>query len=75
MVAVIVTTGESPWLEETLSSLAAQHYQELSVLVLVSGDESDPTQRVGRILPEAFVRLLPGRPGYAAASNEALGMV
>ncbi len=75
MVAVVVTTGASPWLEETLSSLAAQHYEELSVLVLVTGDESDPTQRVGRILPEAFVRLLPGRPGYAAASNEALGMV
>ena len=75
VVAVVVTTGASPWLEETLSSLAAQHYEELSVLVLVTGDESDPTQRVGRILPEAFVRLLPGRPGYAAASNEALGMV
>ncbi|MGO8861804.1 MAG: glycosyltransferase [Acidimicrobiales bacterium] len=75
VVAVVVTTGASPWLEETLSSLAAQSYEELSVLVLVSGDESDPTRRVGRILPDAFVRLLPGRPGYAAASNEALGMV
>jgi GT2 family glycosyltransferase len=58
-----------------MSSLEGQSYEELSVLVLVSGDESDPTERVGRILPEAFVRLLPGRPGYAAASNEALGMV
>jgi GT2 family glycosyltransferase len=75
VVAVVVTTGASPWLEETLSSLAAQGYDELSVLVLVSDDESDPTVRVGRILPDAFVRILPGRPGYAAASNEALGMV
>jgi GT2 family glycosyltransferase len=75
VVAVVVTTGESPWLEESLASLAAQQYEELSVLVLVTGEVADPTVRVGRILPEAFVRLLPGRPGYAAASNEALGMV
>jgi len=75
VVAVVVTTGRGPWLEETLASLAAQNYGELSVLVLVTDDEFDPTVRVGRILPEAFVRVLPGRPGYAAASNEALGMV
>src|ERR1700722_18879763 len=75
VVAVVVTTGAGPWLEEELSSLAAQSYEELSVLVLVTGEGPDPTERVGRILPEAFVRLLPGRPGYAAASNEALGMV
>jgi GT2 family glycosyltransferase len=75
VVAVVVTTGASPWLEETLSSLAAQQYDELSVLVLVTDHESDPTVRVGRILPDAFVRILPGRPGYAAASNEALSMV
>jgi GT2 family glycosyltransferase len=75
VVAVVVTTGRGPWLDETLASLASQHYEELSVLVLVTDDGFDPTVRVGRILPEAFVRLLPGRPGYAAASNEALGMV
>ncbi len=75
VVAVVVTTGAGAWLEETLASLEAQHYPELSVLVLVTGDEADVTARVGRILPEAFVRFLPGRPGYAAASNEALGMV
>ena len=33
------------------------------------------SERVARVLPDAFVRHLPGRPGYAAASNEALGMV
>jgi GT2 family glycosyltransferase len=75
VVAVVVTTGSGPWLEPTLASLAAQHYEELSVLVLVTGEGSDPTERVGRILPDAFVRLLPGGPGYAAASNEALSMV
>jgi GT2 family glycosyltransferase len=76
VVAVVVTSDPGPWLEEALSSLAAQDYEELSVLVL-STAEDDPglTERVARVLPDAFVRQLPGRPGYAAASNEALGMV
>jgi GT2 family glycosyltransferase len=75
VVAVVVTTGPGPWFDEALASLAAQDYEELSVLVLATGDGPDPTQRVGRILPDAFVRRLPGMPGYAAAANEALGMV
>jgi GT2 family glycosyltransferase len=76
VVAVVVTTAPGPWFEEALLSLAAQDYQELSVLVLANGDDpGDVTERVGRILPEAFVRHLPGRPGYAEAANEALGMV
>ena len=76
VVAVVVTTGPGTWLEEALSSLAAQDYEEMAVLVL-SAEEDDPevTERVARVLPDAFVRHLPGRPGYAAASNEALGMV
>ncbi len=75
VVAVLVTTGASPWLDESLASLAAQEYEELSVLVLVTGDHPDVAVRVGRLLPEAFVRFLPDQPGYAAASNEALDMV
>ena len=76
VVAVVVTTDPGPWLDEALTSLAAQDYEELSVLVLSTG-EDDPgvLVRVARVLPDAFVRHLPGRPGYAAASNEALGMV
>ncbi len=76
VVAVVVTTDPGPWFEEALSSLAAQDYGELSVLVLSSGDDAaGVTDLVGRILPDAFVRHLPGHPGYAAATNEALGMV
>ena len=76
VVAVVVTADPGPWFDEALSSLAAQDYGELSVLVLSSGaDTAAVTERVGRILPDAFVRHLPGRPGYAAASNEVLGMV
>ncbi len=76
VVAVVVTTEPGPWFEEALSSLATQDYEELSVLVLATGDDGDGvTRRVGRILPDAFVRHLPDRPPYTAASNEALAMV
>jgi GT2 family glycosyltransferase len=75
VVAVVVTTDPGPWFEEALSSLAAQDYPELSVLVLATGDDAHVAARVGRILPDAFVRQLPGHPGYGAAANEALSMV
>ncbi len=57
VVAVMVTTEPGPWFEEALSALAAQDYQELSILVLSNGAQSDEvTERVGRVLPDAFVR-------------------
>ncbi len=76
VVAVMVTTEPGPWFDQALSSLAAQDYGEFSVLVLVTGDDTpEVTERVGRVLPDAFVRHLPGRPSYGAATNEVLGMV
>jgi GT2 family glycosyltransferase len=76
VVAVMVTTESGPWFEEALSSLASQDYGELSVLVLATGDDTpEVTERVSRLLPDAFVRHLPGRPSYAAATDEVLGMV
>ena len=75
VVAILVTTDPGPWFEETLQALAAQDYSNLSVLVLVAGGSSDPTEVVARGLPEAFVRRLPESEGFAAAVDEALWMV
>jgi GT2 family glycosyltransferase len=75
VVAVVVTRDPGPWFEETLTSLADQRYDELDVLVLVAGGDEDPTARVGRVLPEAFVRRLPDPVGYSSAANAVLGMV
>ncbi len=76
VVVVVVTTDPGPWFEEALASLGAQDYQELSVLVLSAGDdEAAVVKRVGRVLPDAFVRHLPGRPGYGETANKALEMV
>ena len=75
VVAVIVTHDPGPWFEETLQSLAAQDYPELSVLVLDAGSVVDPTPRVAAILPGAFVRRLPENRGFAATADTVLGMV
>lgn len=75
VVAVVVTTDPGPWFDDVLQALAAQDYDNLSVLVLVSGGTVDPTETVARYLPEAFVRRLPDGGGFAAAVDEALTMV
>jgi GT2 family glycosyltransferase len=75
VVAVVVTRDPGPWFEETLAGLAAQDYAELSVLVMVSGGEEDPTARVAAVLPSAYVRRLEDDRGFGAAVDEAVGMV
>ena len=75
VVAILPTRDPGPWFEETLAALAAQDYPALSVLVLVTGGGDDPTERVARWLPSAFVRRLGGDRTYAQAVDEALGMV
>jgi len=75
VVAVVVTCDSGSWLEEALEALAAQDYPNLSVLVIDANSAEDPTPRVARILPDAFVRRLPANRGYAASANEALKLV
>jgi GT2 family glycosyltransferase len=75
VVAVIVTCNPGEWFEETLQAFASQDYPELSVLVLDAASDVDPTPRVARVLPGAFVRLLPTNKGFGASANEVLTMV
>ncbi len=75
VVAVIVTTGSGPGLEAAAASLAAQNYEELSILVLANGDANQVAERVAGVAPHAFVRLLEENHGFGAACNEAALMV
>jgi GT2 family glycosyltransferase len=75
VVAVVVTTGPAPLLGATLGSLAAQDYEELSVLVLANGDTDGMAEVVAGAHPSAFLRVLEANDGFAAACNEVLGMV
>jgi len=74
VVAVVVTTGSAPGLEATLSSLVAQSYEELSLLVMANGSSDHVAARVASIAPSAFVRVLDENRGFAAACNEAAVM-
>jgi GT2 family glycosyltransferase len=75
VVAVLVTRDPGPWFEVALAALAAQDYEEMVVLVLVSGGSTDPTAQLAAVLPDAFVRRLEEDRGFGSAANEALGMV
>ncbi|HEV7958410.1 MAG TPA: glycosyltransferase family 2 protein, partial [Acidimicrobiales bacterium] len=75
VVAVVVTTGAGPGLEAATASLAAQNYEELSLLVLANGDATHVAERVASVAPNAFVRVLEENRGFGAACNEAALMV
>ncbi|MEL7209548.1 MAG: glycosyltransferase family 2 protein, partial [Actinomycetota bacterium] len=73
--AIVVTHDPGDWLEEVLEGLAAQDYDELSVLVVDAGSRTDLTDRVAATHPHAFVRHLDENPGFAAAANAGAEMV
>ncbi|MBW3627553.1 MAG: glycosyltransferase, partial [Actinobacteria bacterium] len=75
VVAVVVTRDAGPWFEDCLSSLGAQDYPNLSVLVIDAGSEEDPLPRVAAVLEDAYVRHLGHNPGFGAAANEVLEVV
>jgi GT2 family glycosyltransferase len=73
--AIVVTHDPGDWLEEVLEGLAAQDYDELSVLVVDAGSSEDLQHRIGASHPHAFVRRLEENPGYSAAANIGASMV
>ncbi len=75
VVAVVVAHDPGPWFEETLASLAAQDYAELSVLILDADSRDDLAARVAAVLPTAFVRRFDENRGFGATVNEVRTMV
>lgn len=69
VVAVMVTRNPGPWFDEALSSLAAQDYSNLAVLVIDAASDTDPTARVASVLPDAYVLRLDDNPGFGTAAN------
>ena len=75
VVAVVVTTGPGTGLEAALTSIVAQDYGELSLLVVANGSDELIAARVAAVAPLAFVRTLEHNRGFSAACNEASLMV
>lgn len=68
----MVTHDPGPWFEESLSSLAAQDYPRLQVIVIDAGATAGVEQRVAQVLPDASVAPLLSNPGFARAANQML---
>ncbi|HEX7520491.1 MAG TPA: glycosyltransferase, partial [Acidimicrobiia bacterium] len=73
--AVVVTRNPEPGLDDTLRSLAAQDYPDLTILVIDVASDDDPTPRIANVLPGAYVKRLAESVGFAGAANEALATV
>lgn len=75
VVAVVVTSAAGEHLEAAMGGLGEQDYPGLTILVIDAGSPSDPTARIGEIIPDAYIRRLPEATTFAAAANESLHAV
>lgn len=79
VVSVMVVHEPGDWFDETLASLAAQDYANFRTLFLITAtdeeDVADVTARIRAVIPNAFIRNLPGSIGFGAAVNEVLRLV
>lgn len=72
---MVVASDPGDWFEDTIDSLAATDYENLSVLVLDNGGKSDPAPRIASVFPSAFVKRLDSDQGFSKAANEVLHAV
>src|SRR5437868_9051126 len=79
VVAVVVANEPGDWFEEALVALGSQDYPNQSVLVMDAGGDAgghtDCARRVAAVLPDAYLRRVANRPGFAAAANDVLQTV
>lgn len=75
VVAVVVACNPGPSFESTLTSLAEQDYENLSVLVVDAGSDEPIAERVADVLPKAYLHRLAGDPGFSVAANQSLELV
>ncbi|MEJ5254703.1 MAG: glycosyltransferase family 2 protein [Acidimicrobiales bacterium] len=75
VVVVVVTHDPGAWFEETLHSIAAQRYPNLSVLVIDTGRGEDLHSRIAPILPDALLRRVDRNDGFGPACNTVLTAV
>lgn len=53
VVLVLVTRDPGPWFDETLESIAAQTYDNVSVFVVDAASTVDPSAKIASVLPAA----------------------
>src|SRR4051794_11584296 len=71
----MVVHEPGPGFEAVLESLVEQDYPNLKSLFLVAGEAGDLPATIRDKVPGAFVRAVPGNPGFGTAANEVLRLV
>ncbi|MEZ5239891.1 MAG: glycosyltransferase [Microthrixaceae bacterium] len=75
VVAVVVACDPGRWFTETVESLAAQDYPQMSILVVDNASASDPAESVAEVAPGAFVKRRTVDEGFSVAANEAVASI
>jgi len=75
VVAVVVTSQPDHRLEVTLTSLLAQDYEALQILVMVGEASDDVASRVAQVSPGILIARLEADRGFGAAINRALELI
>jgi GT2 family glycosyltransferase len=75
VVAVVVSSDPGPWLEACLSSLRAQEYPNLAVLVVDGASATPLAPRVAAVLPDAFLHRLEENHGFGPSANVVTSLV
>lgn len=79
VVAVIVVHQPGDLFDETLASLAAQDYPNLTCVFLVAepdpADATDIGERIRGVLPAAYVQDLGANPGFGPAANHVVDLI
>ncbi len=75
VVALVVAAEPDSLLAATLSTLAAQDYPALSILVVSSSREADIEAQVARSAPGSYVSRVPENRGFGAAVNHGLAQI
>ena len=71
VVVIVVANDPGDWLEESLDSLGASDYPNLSILVVDNGSFEPLSTRVSSVAPNAFLLRSDENIGFAAAINDA----
>jgi GT2 family glycosyltransferase len=74
VVAVVVASDSGPWLEQTLASLAAQNYDNLTTIVVDAASERSLAARVAKVTPTFYFARLEENRGYGPSANAVLGL-
>lgn len=75
VVAVVVARDPGDWFTESITSLEAQDYPQLSILVMDNDSEQDPAESVADVAPFAYVKRRGIDEGFSAAVNEAAASI